>query len=255
MLRTEINETDEIHIKDDKFQSLINNDLKTIIEALQDNGFEVRIVGGAVRDLLLGLKPRDIDLLTNAQPDEIIYILSDLDIEADSWGIKHGTIKAVVGREKYEITSLNFQINKKGGKIEINSHGTWEDDAARRDFSVNALSMTLDGRVYDYVGGLADLEREVIRPLGDFGDKVIDDAILILRFFKMISKFSKPRFSKHIPDIVKSHIDLLDKVEAKRLRKELGNIKKGPNAKQALELMRKLGVLGKVQELVKPKHL
>lgn len=251
MLRTEINETDEIFIKDNKFQGLINEDLKKIISALVDNEYAVRIVGGAVRDILLGLKPRDIDLLTTAKPDEIIYLASELDLDADAWGIRHGTIKILIGKEKYEITSLNFQIHKQDGKIVVLSHGTWEDDASRRDFTVNALSMTLDGKVYDYLGGLKDLKHQIIRPLGDFESKVKEDPILIIRFFKMVSKFNKPKFSKSTLDVVVDNKDLIKSIEVSRLRKELQNIKKGPNAEAALALLKRTGIAEIIETITK----
>jgi poly(A) polymerase len=250
MLRI-INEDKEIRIDDKKFKSLLNSDLKKIIIAIENEGFEVRIVGGAVRDLLLGLEPRDIDLSTTASPDEVIYILSDLDIEADVWGIAHGTVKAVIKNVKYEITSLNFQIHKKDGKLIVKSHGTWEDDAERRDFTVNAMSMTLNGVIHDYMGGLEDLEKQVIRPLPHFEDKIHDDPVLIMRFFKMLAKFSKPAFSKETLDIIERSVPLLSQLEPKRIRKELLNIRKSPNAKEAQRLMKKFGATDVLNSVLK----
>ena len=242
MLRTVISEEDELRIDDEKFNNLINKDLRKIIQGIEEAGFDVRIVGGAVRDLLLGLSPRDIDLITNASPDETIYILSEMDLEVDVWGIKHGTVKAVIGDMKYEVTSLNFQIHKdKNGKLVIKSHGTWEDDAVRRDFTVNAMSMTLDGRVYDYAHGIKDLEQKIIRPLPDFEQKVEADPALIMRFFKMIAKFENPRFPKGTLSIIQKHLGSLSKLDEERILKEMLNIRQSPNAKQALELMDKTG--------------
>lgn len=255
MLTTVIAEEDEIRIQDDKFDGLLNKDLKIIIEAIENAGFEVRIVGGAVRDLLLGLTPRDIDLITNGSPDEVIYILADLDIEVDVWGIKHGTVKAVIKDMKYEITSLNFQIHKKEGKIIVKSHGTWEDDALRRDFTVNAMSMTLDGRVYDYIGGIKDLEQHIVRPLPGFEDKIKADPAVIMRFFKMLAKFDHAKFPKGTLQTVESLLPLLRRLDAERILKEMLNIRQSPNANQALLIMDKLGATEILNSVLKPSKI
>jgi len=244
MLIYRITEEHNVQIEDEKFQGLINQDLQEIINALKAAHFEVRIVGGAVRDILLGDLPRDIDLLTNATPDEVIYILSSHEIEADVWGIKHGTIKAVINQVKYEITSLDFRIYKdEHGNLKINETGTWADDAKRRDFTINAMSMELDGKVHDYLNGINDLKEQIVRPIPNFEERIKNDPVTILRFFKMLSKMPQPRYSKKTLETVKRNIDLVTELDAKRIRKELMNIRKGINGTKTLSLMRKLGVL------------
>lgn len=243
MLIYHITEDQNIKISDEKFKDLINPDLQEIIEALQSNGYQVRIVGGAVRDILLGDQPRDIDLITDASPDEVIYTLSEHDIKADVWGIKHGTVKAVIKKIKYEITSLDFEINKRPeGGINIKSGGTWQEDAKRRDFTVNSMSMDLNGQVYDYMNGIEDLKNQIVKPNPGFEQKIIKDPVVILRFFKMLAKLPNPKCSKETLRIVKRHEDLLNELQSKRIRKELGNIRKSINAKKTIAIMKKLGI-------------
>lgn len=244
MLIYKINEDQSIQIDDEKFQGLINHDLQKIINALKAGGFEVRIVGGAVRDILLGEKPRDIDLLTDATPDEVIFVLSQHEIESDVWGIRHGTVKAIINHVKYEITSSDFRMYKdEQGNLKIHERGTWEEDAKRRDFTINALNMELDGKVHDYVGGINDLKDRFIRPLPGFEHKIKNDPVVILRFFKMMSRMPQPKASERTIDIVSRNIGLLNFLDADRVEKELGNIRKGINAARTLNFMEKLGVM------------
>lgn len=254
MLKYKISEDKNLQIDDDKLDGLIPEDLKEIIAAIQSYGFEVRIIGGAVRDLLLGEKPRDIDLATTALPDEIIFILSELDLDADAYGVRHGTIKAIIKKIKYEITSLNFQIQKHHGKIEITSGGDWLADAKRRDFTVNAMSMTLDGVVYDYLGGEHDLVRQIIRPIPDFNQKIQKDPVVLLRFFKMVAKFKNPKFTKKDLKTVIDNKQVVYKLEAKRIRRELGNIRKSQNGKRTIDLMKKTGIYEICQAVIKDKQ-
>jgi len=230
------------YINPNKFLPLLNKDLKTIIKLITDYGFEIRIVGGAVRDLLLGIEPRDIDLATNANPIETIYILQNAGIDVDIKGTKHGTIKAVINDVKYEITSLAFSISDKNHHLKIKNHHSWQADALRRDFSINALSMDLNGIIYDYCNGLNDLKLEIIRALPNFEEKVKEDPILILRWFKIISKFTNPHINKKDFDIIKENLKGLSAIPEKRFKEEISNIEKSANGKSTLALMKKLGI-------------
>ncbi len=237
-------EKEVIKINDEKFNDLIDQNLQDIIGALTDSGFKVRIVGGAVRDILIGQKPRDIDLITDATPDEIIFILLENDIEPDVWGARHGTIKAVIDNIKYEITSLDYQIFRNNeGNIVIQTTGDWEEDVKRRDFTVNAMSMDLDGTVYDYLNGIGDLRDQKIAPIPNFEEKIQKDPVMILRFFKMLAKFENPKTDKNSFKTVLKNMDLVKKLEKRRIRRELGNIRKSVNGKNTLKIMKKIGLL------------
>lgn len=235
---------DQLQIEDEKFSGLINDDLRKIIDAIKSYGFDVRVVGGAVRDILLNRAPRDIDIITNALPEEISYILSTIGLDSDNYGIKHGTVKALVGDEKYEITSLDYRITKdKDGKIKVSHSNDWRKDAERRDFTMNAMSMDLDGNVYDYFGGIKDIEQNILRPLPDFETKILLDPVVMLRFFRFVSRMPGVKFPKEALDIITRNKSLMAELDADRVEKELNNIRVSPNATKALELMNKIGLL------------
>ena len=245
MLKYNLTEETNVQIADDKFQGLINDDLREIIQALEDYGFQVRIVGGAVRDILLGVVPRDIDLSTDALPDQIIFILSELEIDADAWGIAHGTVKAIIKKVKYDISSLDYQVHKDAnGKIVISGAGsTWEEDAARRDFTANAMSMDLSGKVYDYFNGIKDLENGMVRPVTEFEANIKRTPVVILRFFKMLAKFQGAKYSRKTLQLVKDNLDLVDTISIKRIKQELAGIRKSVNGKNTIKLMKEIGLI------------
>lgn len=242
MLNCKIINEEQLQIDDNGLDGLLDDNLKLIVDLILSYGFKVRVVGGAVRDILTGKTPRDVDLITDASPDEIIYILSTKNIDADSFGIKHGTIKAIFDGIKYEITSLDYQIKKVGDKIIIHRNPDWKSDAQRRDFTMNAMSMDMDGKVYDYFGGYEDLSKQYINPLPGFEEKVQNDPIVILRFFRFLSKFSHPKYNKSTIDIIQRNADLVNEIAADRIEKEKLNILAGTNSTKVIELMKKLGI-------------
>lgn len=250
MLNTKLLETNTFSISDTLFKELINADLEKIIQIVLKNGFDIRIVGGAVRDILLEQAPRDIDMLTDASPEEIIFMFADNEIDADAYGIRHGTVKVIFGEEKYEVTSLNYSVSRdNNNKIIVHRNdGSWENDSKRRDFTVNAMSMTLDGTVYDYLNGLQDLREQRIRPIGDLDYKISKDPVIVMRFFKMLAKFENPTFSKSDLETVKKNIKKLDVLSSSRLQKELGNIQKSINAEKTIKLMDKIGLSSYLSE-------
>ena len=118
-----------------------------------------RLVGGCVRDSLAGRPSADVDLATPDTPDAILHALADAGLRAIPTGIEHGTVTALVDGRPYEITTLRRDIATDGRHAEVAWTDDWREDAARRDFTINAMSMTADGALYDYFGGAADLQR------------------------------------------------------------------------------------------------
>ncbi len=181
---------------------------------------EIRIVGGSVRDRLLGEEGRDIDFATSATPEEIIFILNkaieqNQPITEANHGINHGTIVAsFINGDQYEITSLGFSMSAEGNKIITTKDNTWEGDAKRRDFTINAMSIDKNNIVYDYFNGIDDLkEQKVIFISQYWKTKLISEPILIYRFLKLISKFSDPIYDKEIIHYLKENLNLLLKVK------------------------------------------
>lgn len=161
-----------------------------LLKALSaDEGF-TRYVGGAVRDDLLGLPINDVDLATRLEPDEVVRRLEKAKIKAVPTGIDHGTVTAISDGHPFEITTLRRDVSTDGRRATVAFTDDWKEDAARRDFTINALSADpKTGEVFDYFGGLDDLEHRHIRFIGDPLQRIAEDHLRILRFFRFHARF------------------------------------------------------------------
>jgi poly(A) polymerase len=149
-----------------------------------------RYVGGAVRDDLLRLPISDVDLATRIPPDEVIRRLEKAKIKAVPTGIEHGTVTAVSDGHPFEVTTLRRDVSTDGRRATVAFTDDWREDAARRDFTINALSADpVTGELFDYFGGLADLQRRHIRFIGDPLQRIAEDHLRILRFFRFHARF------------------------------------------------------------------
>ena len=163
-----------------------------LLEALAASEGETRYVGGAVRDELLDLPVNDVDLATRLRPDEVVKRLQSGGIKAVPTGIAHGTVTAVSDGHPYEITTLRRDIETFGRHATVAFTDDWKEDAARRDFTINALmGDPVTGEIFDYFGGLADLEQRLVRFIGDPFERIAEDHLRILRFFRFQARFGK----------------------------------------------------------------
>jgi poly(A) polymerase len=163
-----------------------------LLAALDAAGGETRFVGGCVRDTLLGLEASDVDLATRIAPEAVIRRLEEARIKAVPTGLAHGTVTAVIGGKPVEVTTLRRDLATDGRRATIAYTGDWREDAARRDFTINALSADpASGEVFDYFGGLADLEAGRVRFIGDPLQRIAEDHLRILRFFRFHARFGK----------------------------------------------------------------
>jgi poly(A) polymerase len=171
-------------------------DLPALLDVLGAQAGDTRFVGGCVRDTLLGLEVNDIDLATRLPPLEVVRRLEDARIKAVPTGLAHGTITAVLRGRPVEITTLRRDVATDGRRATIAYTEDWREDAARRDFTINALSAEPgDGKIHDYFGGLADLEARCVRFIGDPLTRIAEDHLRILRFFRFHA-----RFGSAVPD-------------------------------------------------------
>ena len=165
-------------------------DLGRLLTVLGAGEGDTRYVGGCVRDTLLGLPVSDIDLATRLDPQEVIARLKDAKIKAVPTGLAHGTVTAVIAGQPVEITTLRRDVATDGRRATIAYTNDWREDAARRDFTFNALSADPDsGEVFDYFGGLADVEARRVRFIGDPLTRIAEDHLRILRFFRFHARF------------------------------------------------------------------
>jgi poly(A) polymerase len=164
--------------------------IKRLLAALGADQGLTRYVGGAVRDDLLRLPVSDVDLATRIPPGEVIRRLEKAKIKAVPTGIDHGTVTAVSDGHPFEVTTLRRDVSTDGRRATVAFTDDWREDAARRDFTINALSADpVTGELFDYFGGLADLQRRHIRFIGDPLQRIAEDHLRILRFFRFHARF------------------------------------------------------------------
>ena len=164
--------------------------LKRILAALEDVFGGPRYVGGAVRDTLLGLPVSDVDIATALLPNEVINRLEAARIKAIPTGIEHGTVTAAVDGKNYEITTLRRDVATDGRRATVAFATDWQEDASRRDFTINALyADPKSGEVFDYFDGLSDLEARRLRFIGDAHQRIAEDFLRILRYFRFLARY------------------------------------------------------------------
>ena len=161
-----------------------------LLDALGAKEGLTRYVGGAIRDDLLGIEVNDVDLATRIEPPDVMRRLEKAKIKAVPTGIDHGTITAVSGGHPYEITTLRRDVTTDGRRATVAFTDDWKEDAARRDFTLNALSADpVTGELFDYFGGLDDLAERRVRFIGDPLQRIAEDHLRILRFFRFHARF------------------------------------------------------------------
>ena len=156
-----------------------------VLALLNGDGEEARVVGGAVRNALLKIPTGDIDIATTALPDEVVRRAKAAGIKSVPTGIDHGTVTLVVDAQPFEVTTLREDTETFGRKAKVAFGRDWVRDAERRDFTINGLSVDAEGVVHDHVGGLADIAARRVRFIGDADQRIAEDYLRILRFFRM----------------------------------------------------------------------
>jgi tRNA nucleotidyltransferase/poly(A) polymerase len=168
---------------------MITDELRKLRELFVQRGFDLRLVGGVVRDTLAGIPCKDVDLCTNATPDEQVSIYSDHGYRWIETGLQHGTVTVVLDGVPYEITSLRVDVETDGRHAKVEHTRDWIQDLARRDLTINAMAMTFDGEVIDPFGGRTDLRDGVVRFVGNPVDRIREDYLRILRWFRFQGRF------------------------------------------------------------------
>ncbi|MHA1570627.1 MAG: CCA tRNA nucleotidyltransferase, partial [Alphaproteobacteria bacterium] len=163
--------------------------VRLVMDALNMNGTAARFVGGCVRDMLLDRDVKDVDIATPLHPSDVMQRLDSVGVRTIPTGIDHGTVTAVVDDDScpfshFEITTLRADVTTDGRRATVAFVDDWAVDAARRDFTINALFCDMDGTVYDPVGGLEDLRARRVRFVGDPSQRIGEDVLRLLRFFR-----------------------------------------------------------------------
>ena len=196
-------------------------------DAFSQQGFDLRFVGGCVRDTLLGVTPHDVDLHTDATPQEAAAIYERLKLRWIPTGIAHGTITVVLDDDTYEITSLRRDVSTDGRHAVVQYTRDWKVDLQRRDFTINSMSMSLAGELYDPFGGFRDLQAGVVRFVGDPAQRIQEDYLRILRLYRFTGRFGK-EVDEDAHRSAVAHRAGLDSISVERVWSEMRRIISGP---------------------------
>ena len=213
------------------------------LDVLNPEGEETRIVGGAVRNALLGLKPGDIDLATTMLPDAVLARAKTARIRSIPTGIDHGTVTLRVGDLALEVTTLREDVDTDGRHAVVRFGRDFEADAERRDFTINALSLARDGRVFDSVGGLQDLAAGRVRFIGDAATRIREDFLRILRFFRFHAWYGRGPLDDAGLRAVAAERDGLQRLSRERVRTEFLKLLGGVEVSPTVHAMAAAGIL------------
>ena len=211
-------------------------DALKVLHSLEAAGYTARLAGGCVRDRLLGITPADYDLATDAAPGVVLQHFRTEGRTTVPTGIDHGTITIVMPSGPIEVTTLRKDVATDGRHAQVAFGSSFSEDAQRRDFTINAMFEDADGRIYDEVGGQADLKAGVLRFVGEASIRIREDYLRILRLFRFWARFGFTPAAGTI-DAISAEKDGLRQVSQERITAELMQLLGGTNANDALRAM------------------
>jgi poly(A) polymerase len=221
---------------------------RRVLEALMAGGRPARFVGGCVRDGLLGLEPAglDLDLATPESPERVIALLESAGLKAIPTGLTHGTVTAVTDARRFEITTLRRDIATDGRHASVAFTDDFEADAARRDFTINAMSCDGEGRLFDYFGGRPDLAAGRVRFVGPAAARIAEDFLRILRFFRFLAHYGRLPADAEALRACAAAAPKIAQLSGERVQAEMRKLLEAKDPLPALGLMRESGVLTQV---------
>lgn len=224
--------------------------VRAVIAAVRAAGGDVRFVGGAVRDTLGGRPVEEVDFATNLPPQQVMEAITSAGLKAVPTGLSHGTVTAVAKGVGYEITTLRHDLATDGRRAKVAFTDDWKADAARRDFTFNALYAETDGTIHDYFGGAADLVAGRVRFIGSAKARIREDVLRILRFFRFVAVISSSSSSTiaAVPDeeaiaACAALAHLLPRLSVERVWREMKKLLAAPDPRVAITLMAEHGIL------------
>jgi poly(A) polymerase len=214
-----------------------------VLGALAAGGAEARFVGGSVRDALLEQRIGDIDIATSASPERVIELLEKARIKVVPTGLDHGTVTAIVPPRHFEITTLRRDVETYGRHARVAFDADWAEDAARRDFTINAMFLDPDGTIHDPVGGLPDLRARRIRFVGDPATRIAEDVLRLLRYYRFEARFGTGNGDGQARAACRAAAHLLPTLSGERVQQELLKLLEAPDPLAGLQMMQEDGVL------------
>jgi poly(A) polymerase len=222
---------------------LVKPSTRAVLAALEAAGCEGRVVGGAVRNTLMGLPVSDIDVATSATPDIVTSACVRAGLAVVPTGLGHGTVTVIADHVRIEVTTLRRDVEADGRHATVAFTGDWAEDARRRDFTMNALYCDARGRLYDFVGGYADLVARRVRFIGDADARIAEDYLRILRFFRFYAIYAAGDPDRCAMGACARGIAGIGRLSAERVRAELVKLLVAPRAMAAVQAMGDIGLL------------
>ena len=214
--------------------------LQQFFAAAQKDGGELRAVGGCVRDFLMGRTVRDVDFATTLPPERITQVAQAQGWKVVPTGIAHGTVTVILPSSRpVEVTTLRRDVETDGRHARVEYTDDFEEDASRRDFTINALYMDAQGRISDFFGGRQDIKTQQLRFIGDADRRIEEDGLRILRYFRFLAQFGW-KAEPAARAACKSHLAMLDGLSGERIAQEMKKLLAAPNPSYALEQMDKM---------------
>jgi len=233
-------------LESSKFQEVLTPELGTLSSMFTKHGYELRIAGGAVRDLLMDKAPADVDFATTATPDQMKDMFEKEEIRMiNNQGEKHGTITARINdKENYEVTTLRIDKVTDGRHAEVEFTTDWQLDANRRDLTINSMFLGLDGMVYDYFNGTKDLEARKVKFVGDPVQRIQEDYLRILRYFRFYGRIavSADDHDSETLEAIKENVSGMERISGERIWMEWKKILTGNYAKELTVKMLEVGL-------------
>jgi len=223
---------------------LERKDLIRVLTLLDCDGEEARLVGGALRNALLHRPVEEFDIATTATPETVIARAEAAKLKSVPTGLSHGTVMLIVEGRPFEVTSLREDIETDGRHAKVRFSRDFEADAKRRDFTMNALSMTRGAMLFDYVGGLADIEARKLRFIGDPAARIREDYLRILRFFRFAAAYAEGPLDQDAVLACLRARDGLARLSRERVRNEILKLLAAPRAGEVTREFCETGLLG-----------
>ena len=221
---------------------------QAVMRALTADGAQALFVGGCVRNALLGAKVDDIDIATDAHPDRVMRLAAAAGLRAVPTGIDHGTVTVIADGIPHEVTTFRRDVETDGRRAVVAFSDRMEEDAARRDFTMNALYATPEGDLIDPVGGLPDLATRRVRFIGDAHARLAEDHLRALRFFRFHAWYGDAAAGMDADALaaIAAHLDGLSILSRERVGAEMIKLLAAPDPAPAMAALRQTGVLGAV---------
>ncbi|MFQ3307322.1 MAG: poly(A) polymerase [Candidatus Midichloriaceae bacterium] len=222
---------------------IFTKELQTVFDTIHSAKGECRLVGGCVRDHLLGKTPKDFDIATDILPEEIFEEFKNKKHKTVPVGIEHGTVLVVINQESFEITTLREDIKCFGRHADVKFTKNWEIDASRRDFTINGIYMDMSGVIYDYHNGISDLKNKIVKFIGDPESRIQEDYLRILRYFRFLSYFGTDNIDQQSYLAAIKNASKLVHISKERIKCEIFKLFTGEYFKDVILLLIKLNLL------------